>query len=193
MLFGFDSDYFYPHIFTLIRSADAAIVNNIRGQKSSEHDVIIPDITLNIAVGDILIQHLPGDQQQRMIIHDVVPYEKPTIPGHDPWYELKVESADRRITASHTVYNVNNYGTVSQIGQNNVIKTADTKVFEELQSALLVNASHLSEIYDILKALADLKKEKERGSDSYKQKFARLLEVGANAMTVIAPFVSRLL
>ena len=71
---------------------------------------------------------------------------------------------------------------------------------EQLQKQMVaVNAARMEaeqvreRQQELQKNYQDLEKEKERGSDSYKQKFARLLEVGANAMTVIAPFVSRLL
>lgn len=189
MLNRFNSALFNPHTFVLVRASSGERIENIKGQCASSQKVIIRDLSLGIAIGDLLIQQLPGDQEKRMVVTDVNPFNYKEMGA---WYDLKVEPESPRRPRGVTTFNVENYGNIGQVGQNNVINNSPN-VFEELRQELLSHAPQLANIHDLLKALADLEMEKDHASHGFKEKFARLMSTGANAMTIISPFISRLL
>lgn len=191
----FDSPEFYPHSFSLVRNFSDKLIEGIKGQYIAEKkQVLINGLSLNIAVGDTLIQHLPGGQNKKLVVTDVVPYDDAIL---GQWYELNVELAHELPQSLGASYTVNNFGSVGQIGQGNeatfVNHLAESSVFEDIRKTLLEHKKLICNLSEVLKALSELENEKDRASASYKLKFARFVEVAANTMTVIAPFLPRLM
>ena len=178
----FDSPEFYPHSFSLVRNFSDKLIEGIKGQYIAEKkQVLINGLSLNIAVGDTLIQHLPGGQNKKLVVTDVVPYDDAIL---GQWYELNVELAHELPQSLGASYTVNNFGSVGQIGQGNEATFVNH---------LLEHKKLICNLSEVLKALSELENEKDRASASYKLKFARFVEVAANTMTVIAPFLPRLM
>ena len=189
----FKDNRFNPHTFTLVRSPNGETVENIRGQFVPPSKVIIRDLSLGISVGDTLIQHLPGNQKKTLVITDVTPFDYKTGPLGS-WYELRVESEHARRATAPVTFNIENSGQISQIGQTNIMNLDyDPAVFDEIRLALTKCAAAQENLNEILKVLSELEKEKDHRSQSFKQKFADFALLGSNIMTMLAPFIPRLL
>ena len=189
----FKSDLFNPHTFTLIRDRNGEQVKNIRGQFSPPHKVIIRDLSLSIAIGDKLIQHLPGDQEKKLLITDVTPFNYRNGPLGS-WYELRVEPEHARSSIAPVTFNIENNGQISQIGQTNIMNLGyDPAVFDEIRLVLSKSAAAQEKLSEALKALTEVENEKDHTTQSFKVKFAKLIEVCANFVTLLTPFIPRLL
>lgn len=157
--------------------------------------IFIDDASLPIEEGDRLVRKLQNGLEESYVVVERGYCE--AFHGLEAHYQCEVqrESAMQyKQWASHITYNIHGANSRVNIGStdnsSNVVNINSDNVFNEIRMAINNGSLPQERASDLLKLVDDM--DDAKGSPSFVEKYKKFIEVAANHMSVVAPFIPAL-
>ena len=176
----------------VIRTQDGKVFSDVPAAVQSNL-ILVERVDIPIRIGDEVLRRTAAGVEECFIVEDPGYHAK--MLAMPAAYQLRVRRADARkapraevvynITGANARFNVNSVDT-----STNVVSQAPSEFFTALREAIQSQITDLGRRNELLERTADL--ERESGTPAFATRYARFMELAANHMEVLAPFMPAL-
>lgn len=180
-----------------VKKPDGREYKNVPANVESEKNkIIIVDVTIPIEDNDRIIHQRPNGTSVEFIVIDANLVEPPKMSSFPVSYILTVKkknAIDKHSYPSQVTYNM--YGSQSRINMNsqdnstNVIYKNDKEIFQALVHVIQTKIEG-QEKEELLRIVDDM--EKTQGTKNFIQKYQEFMQLAANHMVLLSPFLPAL-
>lgn len=176
-----------------LKKPDGTIIENIQANVQPK-TIFIPDSTLLIEEGDLLIRTLTNGGVEEYEVIDRGFYEK--INGFNAHYQCKVRKlSSKKYTSTNNVVTNNFYGANARYNHNSTDNSTNvilesSNVFQSIRNAIEENVGNDEEKTVILQKVDEM--DKAKGTPTFKDKYLEFMQALGNHVTIITPFLQPL-